>query len=326
MSNPFDIEEIFPDEEVAPVRLPRRQSGPAPQGLAVTLMADYTLRRRAWLPSSAIVALLAEAGASEAGARAAISRLARRGVLEGDRRGRHSAYRLAPAAAAQVSDGGRWLVSSAADAEPWDEWWTLIAFSLPQQERSRRRALRGRLRWMGCAPLYDGLWVSPHPLAGPAMAQLAEAAPEAITVFRARHVELGAAAPRSPLQAWNVADIAEQYETFIARWRPMLPRIRTGRVGGAAAVRARTEVMDTYRRFAVLDPRLPIRLLPRGWRRGAALEVFTTVYDGLAAAAERHVRAIVARYCNGPAPDVLAHTVADIRAGVLEDAGPARVG
>ena len=86
MTSPYDIEEIFPDD--GPVRLPRRQSGNSPQGLTVTLMADYTLRTRAWLPSAAIVALLAEAGVSHAGARTTISRLARRGVLEGSRQGR----------------------------------------------------------------------------------------------------------------------------------------------------------------------------------------------------------------------------------------------
>src|SRR4051812_22132248 len=94
VTSPFDIEEIFPDDAAEPVRLPRRQAGSSPQGLAVTLLADYTLRNRAPLPSAAIVALLAESGVSHPGARAAISRLARRGVIEGSRQGRHSSYRL----------------------------------------------------------------------------------------------------------------------------------------------------------------------------------------------------------------------------------------
>lgn len=79
---PYDIEEIFPEDTSGPVRLPRRQAGSSPQGLAVTLLADYTLSSRAWLPSAGILALLAEAGVTPAGARTAISRLARRGVLE----------------------------------------------------------------------------------------------------------------------------------------------------------------------------------------------------------------------------------------------------
>src|SRR4051812_40419459 len=62
VTSPYDIDEIFPQDAADPVRLPRRQAGNSPQGLAVTLLADYTLRSRAWLPSAAIVALLAEAG------------------------------------------------------------------------------------------------------------------------------------------------------------------------------------------------------------------------------------------------------------------------
>ena len=74
MTSPYDIGEIFPDNAAEAVRLPRRQVGSSPQGLAVTLLADYTLRTRAWLPSAAIVALLTETGVSQAGARTAISR------------------------------------------------------------------------------------------------------------------------------------------------------------------------------------------------------------------------------------------------------------
>ena len=48
MTSPYDIEEIFPGDATDPVRLPRRQTGNSPQGLAVTLLADYTLRTRAW--------------------------------------------------------------------------------------------------------------------------------------------------------------------------------------------------------------------------------------------------------------------------------------
>ena len=317
MTNPFDIEEIFPDEAAGSVRLPRRQSGSAPQGLTVTLLADYTLGTRASVPSAAIVALLAEFGVGPAGARAAISRLARRGVLSGGRYGRHSSYRLSEAAALNLSAGGRRIVASAAEVDRWDEGWTLIAFSLPQEEGTQRRALRAQLRWLGYAPLYDGLWISPHALAKQTTAQLTQLSLGALTVFRARHVELDAVTRRDPLSAWDIAAIAEHYASFIRRWTPLLPRIRAGDLGGAEAVRARTEVMDTYRRFPVLDPRLPLRLLPPGWLREPAREVFVAVYDGLAGPAQDHVRAIAAAFADGEAPDISAHTVADLLGGVV---------
>ncbi len=112
MASLFDIDEIYPDDGDHPLRLPRRQVGNSPQGVAVTLLADYTLRTRVALPSAAIVALLGETGVTTAGARTAISRLARRGVLEGSRLGRRSSYRLSRAAAANLSAGGHWILAS----------------------------------------------------------------------------------------------------------------------------------------------------------------------------------------------------------------------
>ncbi|GHJ17283.1 MULTISPECIES: PaaX family transcriptional regulator [unclassified Micromonospora] len=315
MASAFDIEEIYPDEPS--VRLPRRQSGPAPQGVAVTLLADYTLRTRAALPSAAIVALLAEAGVTSAGARTAISRLARRGVLERSRHGRNSSYRLSPTVAADLSAGGNWILTSTTAATPWDGCWTIVAFSLPQEHSAQRRALRGQLRWLGYAPLYDGLWISPNELTPPARARLAQLTLGAVTVFRGRHAVLEAAGGRAPIEAWDVAAIRRQYQEFLRRWTPLASR--TGSVDGAAAVRARTEVMDTYRRFPTLDPHLPLELLPAGWPRQAARDLFAAVYDGLADPAERHVRAVVARHTGGAPPDVRAHTTADMLAGVRAD-------
>ena len=95
-------------------------------------------------PSAAIVALVGELGVSSGGARTAISRLSRRGVLESRRHGRHSAYRLTPGAAEDLSAGGAWIARFGTDISPWDGCWTLVAFSLPQEENLQRRALRGQ--------------------------------------------------------------------------------------------------------------------------------------------------------------------------------------
>lgn len=315
MVGPFDIEEIFPDSSAGSVRLPRRQAGGSPQGLAVTLLADYTLRTRAFVPSAAIVALFAEFGVTPAGGRTAISRLAQRGVLESSRQGRHSSYRLTEPAAASLSAGGNSIVVFPERAEAWDGSWTLIAFSLPQDRSAERRALRGQLRWLGYAPLYDGLWLSPRPFTSQARAKLAEVNPGSLTVFRAQRVELDQIAHREPLDAWDIATVAEQYASFMTKWSPLVPRIRAGKVSGTEAVRARTEVMDTYRRFHVIDPQLPMRCMPPGWRRYQAWDVFTAVYDGLAVAAEEHVRGMVAPL-SGAITGIGAHTTADLPAGV----------
>lgn len=320
MVSPYPIEEIFPDVAPEAVRLPRRQSGGSPQSLAVTLLADYTVRTRAWLPSAAIVALLAESGVNTASARAAISRLAGRGVVESARRGRHSSYRLTRPATENLLSGGGQIAAFADGAESWDGWWTVIAFSLPQEASADRRALRGQLRWRGYAPLYDGLWVSPHPLAGTSRADLLAVTRGATTVFRARHINLEAGTNRDPIAAWDTAALARRYDAFIRRWRGRLPGIQAGSITGANAVRARTEVMETFRRFPTLDPQLPIRLMPHGFPRHEARTVFVAVYDGLAEPAQEHVRTVAHQYGAESQLEIQAHTTAEL--GRLATASP----
>ncbi|WP_218042011.1 PaaX family transcriptional regulator [Streptomyces abyssomicinicus] len=312
---PFDVNEIYPDDPADSVRLPRRRAGGSPQSLAVTLLADYTLRTRAPVPSGAIVALLGEFGVTPAASRTAISRLARRGVLESSRHGRHSSYRLSDPAAVNLSLSGHSIVAFTERAEKWDGSWTVISFSLPEGRSAERRTLRGRLRWLGYAPLYDGLWLSPRPFTPRAREELAQVGPGSLTVFRAQHVELESAARRDPLDAWDVEAIAEEYTSFVDRWSPLLDRMRAGGVSGVEAVCARTEVMDTYRRFHVLDPRLPMRCMPRGWRREQVRDVFTAVYDGLAETAQEHVRTVAA-LPSAADGGVGAHTTSDLLAGV----------
>ncbi|WIN00267.1 PaaX family transcriptional regulator C-terminal domain-containing protein [Actinoplanes oblitus] len=311
MVSPYDIEDIFPNDP-ASVRLPRQQAGSTAQNLAVTLLADYTLSTRAWLPSASIVALLEEAGVGSGAARTAISRLFRAGILESSRDGRYSSYRLTTAAAANLSAGGAWIARFANRVEPWDGYWTLVSFSFPQDERGRRRTLRGQLRWLGFAPLYDALWVSPDAPNPVVKERLTTTTLGTMTMFRARQVDLATPASRNPIDAWDVAAIARRYHTFIRHWEPMLPRIRAGEVSGAAAVQARTEIMDAYRQFPIVDPELPIELMPANWPRAQARELFVTVYDRLAAPAQDHVRTLVTRFSDVPSSEIRAHSTAEM--------------
>jgi phenylacetic acid degradation operon negative regulatory protein len=68
--------------------------------------------------------------------------------------------------------------------------------------------------------------------------------------------------------------------------------------------------MDTYRHIPLLDPQLPTDLLPPGWPRARARELFVAIYDGLAEPAELHVLAVVGRAADRTSPAIRAHTVA----------------
>ncbi|MGH3319741.1 MAG: PaaX family transcriptional regulator [Streptosporangiaceae bacterium] len=298
-------------EDAEGLDLPRIQNGSQPQHLLLTLLGDYWYSRDEHLPSAALVRLLAEFGVSNAGARAALSRLARRGLLESSKTGRRTYYGLTSRAAAVLSEGRSRILLFGTSQRQWDGNWTLVTFSVPEDERHTRHALRTRLRWLGFAPLYDGAWVSPSGSAEEVTEALADLGVNMATVMVGRVVADG---PRdgSPIRAWDLDDLSRLYQRFAESLAPLRERIRTGRVGAAEGLVARTEVMDAWRGFPGLDPELPSELLPRGWPRPSAREAFVEVYDELGPLAATRVRQILGEF----APDLAAlaahHTTADL--------------
>lgn len=247
------------------------------------------------------------------GARAALSRLARRGVVEHSKSGRRTFYRLARDTAAVLVRGSRRIAGFAEEAERWDGEWTVAAFSVPEDRREARHLLRSRLRWQGFAPLYDGLWVSPHATAQDATATMAELEVGNATVFRAHHIP--GDPDRAPLQAWDLDGIRDLYQSFLQRWQPLVEALRSGDIHASAALVARTEIMDTYRRFPALDPQLPLALMPPDWPRAQSRDLFAEAYDWLGPLAVVRVRQLVSETAPELARLVEHHTTADLLAG-----------
>src|SRR5690349_8086653 len=184
-----------------------------PPRLLLTLLGDYWWRRTEPLPSAALVALLAEFGVSDSAARAALSRLTRNQLLVTSKSGRRTFSRLSSRAAEILDDGARRIFSFGAASQPWDGMWSLVAFSIPEDNRAARDALRKRLRWRGFAPLYDGLWVSPRDHAAEVIGCLKDLDIATGTAFRATSVPANG---EIPAQAWDLDGLRQRYECFIA--------------------------------------------------------------------------------------------------------------
>jgi phenylacetic acid degradation operon negative regulatory protein len=266
-----------------------------PPRLLLTLLGDYWWQRTEPLPSAAIVALLAEFGISDSAARAALSRLTRNGLLVTSRNGRRTFVRLSSHAADVLDDGARRIFSFGASAAPWDGMWSLVAFSIPEHNRAARDELRKALRWLGFAPLYDGLWVAPRDHAAEVMASLRELGIATATAFRATTVP-GAGAGEIPARAWDLDQLRGRYEEFIAFAGLLRDRTAAGEITPMDALVARTRVMNSWRAFPAMDPDLPDELLPPAWPRAAARELFIDCYDLLGPLAARRARQIIARY------------------------------
>ncbi len=282
------------------------QAGANPQHLLLTLLGDYWYGREAPLPSAALVGLLEEFSVTGVSARAALSRLARRGLLLLTKEGRRTYYALSPRAAEVLTEGVRHILSFGAIETPWWGRWTVAVFSIPEDQRDLRHVLRTRLRWLGLSSLYDGVWISPHDRVAPVSLVLKELAVANATVFVG---EIGPDSPRGgdPLRAWDLDELHRLYDRLVRDYAALRIRCRTGQVTAAEALITRTALMDAWRNFPNLDPELPPELLPPDWPRTRARQTFIELYDGLSALAEARVREIVAEYGADLAPLVRSH-------------------
>ena len=295
-------------DEGSAVQLPRTQAGSQPQHLLLTLLGDYFLDGSVPIPSASLVSLLEEFGITSAGSRAALSRLSRRGLLASSKSGRNTYYRLTPRAAALLREGAQHILGFGAAERHWSGSWTIVAFSVPEDQRQSRPVLRTRLRWLGFAPLYDGLWISPHRPTEDINAVLDELQIKASTVFVGEIRDRIGGNP--PLSAWDLDDLRRVYTDFVEEFAELRLRVSNGDVGAAEGLVARTTIMDRWRNMPNLDPELPSELLPKDWPRDAARALFVDVYDGLGALAEMRVRQILAEF-SVPKSSIATHHTTD---------------
>jgi phenylacetic acid degradation operon negative regulatory protein len=280
--------------EFSEVDLPRFQTGFPPQHLLLTLLGDFWTGRHEPLPSAALVALLSEFDVNEAGARAAIGRLAKRGNLDVVREGRYTSYRIADRLVELLPYGSLHTQSFGYASTGWNGQWTMVAFSISDDTRRVRLRLRSALELLGYAPLYDGVWVSPYPPDDRLQATLNSFAELSCTVIVG---PVDADDNRvSPASAWDLAPLRALYERFISNFTPVRTQMNVGSMSDRDALVARIQVAYRWFVIATVDPDLPAELLPSDWPRNAARDIFVDLYDELGARAEAQVRAIVRRF------------------------------
>jgi phenylacetic acid degradation operon negative regulatory protein len=275
--------------EFSEVDLPRFQSGFPPQHLLLTLLGDFWTGRTEPLPSAALVAWLADFDVNEAGARAAISRLAKRGNLDVVREGRNTSYRVAARLVELLPYGPLHTQSFGYSRTGWDRRWTMLALSISDDTRRVRLQLRSALELLGYAQLYESVWVSPHAPNDGLRATLSAHPEVSCTVV----VGPADADSVSPVSAWDLMPLRSQYDHFMTTFAPLQQQMRAGLMTDRDALVARIQVAYRWFVIATVDPDLPAELLPSDWPRNAARDIFAELYDQLGSQAETRVREIV---------------------------------
>jgi phenylacetic acid degradation operon negative regulatory protein len=269
-------------------QLRRRSVGaPAARSVLLTMLGEYVLALRGGVWQETLVGCLGALGHKPQAARQALARSVSAGWLRTERHGRRSRVHLTPETAAMLATGAERIYRFGAPWA-WDGHWLLVVLRVPEQRREVRHQLRTRLAWAGFGSLGGGLWISPH---ADHEAEVREmAAPGAGAEILSFRAELGSIGDPARLiaEAWELDAVAAAYRAFLARFgrlRPTTPE---------AVFRAQTLLVHEWRRFPFLDPDLPERMLPAGWPRSRAHDLFAERHRSWHGGAQGYVAALEA--------------------------------
>jgi phenylacetic acid degradation operon negative regulatory protein len=270
-------------------QLRRRSVGaPAARSVLLTLLGEYVLPASGGVWQETLIGALETLGHKTPAARRALARSVAAGWLGTERHGRRSRVQLTPATADMLRSGTE-RIYSFGDPWEWDGHWLLVVLRVPEERREVRHQVRTRLAWAGFGSLGGGLWISPHV---ERERELLDAAGDGsvaeVVSFFAQIGGIGDPA-KVVAEAWDLEGVALAYRTFLARFG----RLRPG--APAAMFRAQTQMVHEWRKFPFLDPDLPANMLPRGWPRKRAHDLFQERHAQWHAAAQEHFAALEAK-------------------------------
>jgi phenylacetic acid degradation operon negative regulatory protein len=247
------------------------------------LYGDYLRPRGGRAPVAALVRLLAPLGIAAPAVRTAVSRMVRQGWLHPLRLSTGPGYVLTPKAARRLDEAAARIYRTT--TVTWDGTFDLIVLD-PAVPRTERSKIAGSLAFLGYGSVDDGTWVATRH-ADEVEALLGEAG-MGYERFTATHAAGTEGAVGLVRRAWNLDEIAAEYERFVQELRPTVTRV-TDTSGDEDAYAARFRLVHAWRTFLFKDPQLPPTLLPERWAGLSAAAFFDRHAARLRPAADRYV-------------------------------------
>jgi phenylacetic acid degradation operon negative regulatory protein len=247
----------------------REVGGGSARSLLMTILGEFVLPRSEPAWTATLVEVLGMFDVEEKSARQALARIAAEGWLHSERVGRRVRWSLTGPGRRLLQEGAERIYGFGSGDHRWDGRWLVVLVSIPESMRDLRHKLRTRLSWAGFGSPTPGVWITPRPNAeADAKLILAELAlPGQVMSFVANYGALGEEQDMVAA-AWDLNDVAERYEHFIAEFSSLAP------TDPDDVLRAQTRLVHEWRRFPFLDPQLPAELLPPQWIGTEATDLF----------------------------------------------------
>ena len=248
-----------------------------------------------WIAIADLVVLMDRLGVDEQAVRSAVSRYARRGLLERVARDDRVGYALSEPALRLLEEGDLRIYERLRPASVEDGW-VLATFSIPEDVREERHQLRTRLTWLGFGNLGAGVWIAPRRVLERAVAAIADLGLEGhVDVFAATY-EAFDRPERLVRRCWDLDRLAAVYTRYVDEFGPLRDRWADDnpRAAPAEAYADFVQALHEWRKTPYLDPGLPTVLLPAPWPGTTAAGVFSDLRARLEGPATAFVAEVVA--------------------------------
>ncbi|RZV47437.1 MAG: hypothetical protein EX269_04860 [Acidimicrobiales bacterium] len=254
--------------------------------LLTTVFGDSLLPRGQAVGVQQLAALVEPLGINERSVRTSLHRLGQEGLVQSEKQGRQSFYRVADEALPIFADANERIYRH--EDPPWDGEWTV---AMVANEDNGVVSLRDEFHWMGMAQLSPAVFVSPT------------RTPSEVADVASRHnvaLLLLSRGPQDAVATINgenlagiVAPLPGLREEYLAHLAAFGSAREASLLGPADAFRLRTLLIDSWRRLALRDLSLPSALLPPDWPALDAFELTMRLRADVEKSSEAHLDAVL---------------------------------
>lgn len=275
--------------------------------LLITILGDAIAPRGGTVWLGSFIKLVAPLGPNTRLVRTSVFRLSKDKWLVSEKIGRRSYYSLTASGRRHFEHAYRRIYD---DPRPqWDGGWQLVLTAVSTLPPAQRDMLRRELRWEGFGQIAPG--VLAHPCANEeSLLDILQntGTHDKVVVIQGRNLGTLSSRPLQELvrDCWNLDAVAEDYNRFIACFRPVARAIRALReLDPQQAFFVRTLLIHEFRRVQLRDPQLPKQLLPNAWPGDIARTICSEIYRLTRSPAERHLTDVL-ETADGPLPEAAA--------------------
>ena len=263
----------------------------------MSILGDVVVPHGGVVALGSLVTAAGLLGVNETTVRSSVNRLQTDDWLANETLGRRSFYRLSNTGKRRF-DTAYHRVYSPSDSG-WDGNWHLVVLDPSAASSDVIADMAKDLRWGGYGKISDTVFIKPKSdsqsmckniLSSPGRQERPR------VCFTAQTPPCMDAEPLDKLirRAWDMDTLESRYKAFVTRYNPMLAAVWDAiadkrRLDPKRSFILRAFLIHDYRRARLIDPMLPMELLPESWLGDRAFYITHELYDMLTPASERFV-------------------------------------